>query len=44
MVRPFSKGFADKACPMSIIFAELASSLQELQMLKSSFDIDMAEA
>jgi hypothetical protein len=44
MVRPFSNGFSEQACPMSTIFAELASSLSELQMLKASFDINMADA
>lgn len=44
MIRPFSSGMLNQACPMDEILGELASQLQELKTYKEEADFDMAPA
>lgn len=42
MIRPFSNGMLNQACPMSDILGELTSQLGELKAFKEQADFTMA--
>ena len=42
MIRPFKNGLLNQACPMTDVLSEVASSLEELKVLKESADFEMA--
>lgn len=42
MIRPFSNGMLNQACPMSDVLGELQSQLDELRAYKEEADFSMA--
>lgn len=42
MIRPFSAGMLNQACPMSDILGELQAQLDELKSFKEQADFTMA--
>lgn len=42
MIRPFSNGMLDQACPMAEILSELSSQMDELKWFKEQADFTMA--
>ncbi len=42
LMRPFSNGMLEQACPMTDLFSELSEQLAEIRAWKEQEDMDMA--